>query len=195
MSFDYILKKGSLDYGIVNGDERIAFIKTGRGSSCFGENEKYLKMAKSLNSKYKCSVIVASNPNDELKNHIAEDTEAINVYTTKAKLNSPKLYLFGNSNGCIKGLELFESGFSFEKILLVNMPLMINPHRINRYLKGFNQTEIVAIFGEYDPSVSYVPFFKNKYQNIKVEIYPRADHNFSQLTDSFIALSDVLFNP
>lgn len=41
-----------IEYGIVNGDNTIVFIKAGQNGSLYGYNNKYIKMAKRLNSKY-----------------------------------------------------------------------------------------------------------------------------------------------
>ena len=53
-----------INYGIVNGNNTIVFIKAGQDGSLYGYQDKYIKMAKRLNQKYGCSVICSSNPFD-----------------------------------------------------------------------------------------------------------------------------------
>ena len=41
-----------IDYGIVEGNDTIVFIKAGQNGSLYGYQNKYIKMAKRLNKKY-----------------------------------------------------------------------------------------------------------------------------------------------
>lgn len=47
-------KNNVIEYGIVNGDNTIVFIKAGQNGFLYDYNNKYIKMAKRLNSKYGC---------------------------------------------------------------------------------------------------------------------------------------------
>ncbi len=184
MSFDDTLQVDGIDYGFIKGNSKIVFMKTGLGGSCFGYENKYLDMALRLKDSYGCSVIVASNPNDG-KNHIDADRQMIEQYISGNHIQSAELFFFGHSNGCVKGLELAESSLKFIKMILVNMPLMINFHKIKQYISKISDTDIVFIYGEFDPSYSYIPFLEGKYENVKVMSVPRADHNFKGLLDEF----------
>ena len=192
MNFDYTLQIENIDYGFVKGDGKIVFIKVGLGGSCSGYENKYLTMAQGLRTKYSCSVIVASNPNDG-KDHFEADKQAIEQYVLENGIHSPRLFFFGHSNGSIKGLALTEVGVAFEKMILVNMPLMINFHKTKAYLAAIPKTEIIAVYGELDPSFRYVPFLSGKFQNLNVLKIPKADHNFAGMRTEFIDLSELLF--
>ena len=74
------------------------------------------------------------------------------------------------------------------------MPLMINFHKTKRYIASAPQTEIVAIYGQLDPSFPYVPFLDGKFGNVKVVTMQHADHNFKGMLNYFIHLSDMLFS-
>ncbi len=191
MSFDYTLQVDGIDYGFIRGSGRIVFIKTGLGGSCFGYGNKYLKTAHRLKEKYGLSVIVASNPNDN-KKHIEADRQMIEQYISDNNIEFYELFFFGHSNGCVKGLELAGSGFSFVKMVLVNMPLMINLHKTKRYISRIPHTDVVAVYGELDPSYSYIPFLRGRLENLEVVSIPRADHNFRGVTDEFINLIELL---
>ena len=77
-------------------------------------------------------------------------------------------------------------------MVLVNMPLMLNFHKTKRYVSAIPQTDIVAIYGQHDQSVPYLPFFEGKFENVKVLTVPNADHNFKGMLNEFIDLSDYL---
>ncbi len=194
MIFDYTRQFGSKDYtyGYLAGSNVIVFIKAGLGGNCFGDEERYLQIAHNLRNKLGCSVICASNPNDG-KFHIEIDKQAINDYISSSKVIPRELFFLGNSNGCTKGLELATAGINFSKMLLINMPLMINPHKIRRYISSIPQTKIIAVYGENDPSFSFIPFFEGKFNNLKFKTIPDADHNFAGMSDIFISLADILF--
>lgn len=193
MNFDFILQNNNIDYGFVKGDNKIVFVKVGLGGDCLGYENRYLKIARQLKDKYGCSVIVSANPNDG-KKHNNSDKKIIEQYVLENKIDLPKLFFFGNSNGGVKGLELTNDGVRFKKMILVNMPLMINFHKTKRYISAIPQTEIVAVYGEHDPSFRYLPFLDGIWKNVKILTVPKADHNFWGMSDEFIDLSDFIMN-
>lgn len=190
MQYDGTLRLGGMEYAYVRGDQRIVFIKVGLGGDCYGGENKYLRMACMLHKQCGCSVIVASNPS-EGKSHVEADRQAIAQFVAAQGINAPKLYLFGNSNGCVKGLAL-ASECVFVRMVLVNMPLMINFHKTKRYIAVLPQTEIVAVYGERDPSAPYVPFLEGKFANLRVHTVAGADHNFNGMIQEFIDLASLL---
>ena len=133
MNYDIILQNNNVYYGVINGNDKIVFIKSGLGGNHFGYENKYLKIAIRLKDQCGCSVIVASNPNDSIK-HIDTDKQIIEHYILKNNICSPDLFFFGHSNGGIKGLELANEGIEFKRMILVNMPLMINFHKAKQYI-------------------------------------------------------------
>ena len=193
MTYDYIIcSDGNAEYGIIRGSERIVFVKVGLGGDQFGYENKYLILAHKLHDKFGCSVIVASNPHDG-KSHVERDRTVIKQFIIDNNITETELFFFGSSNGGIKGLELSYSGIFFTKMILVNMPLMINFHKTKQYISGARKTDFLLIYGERDPSFNYVPFIEGKYGNLKVEIVPKADHNFTGLLDKFIDYGERLF--
>ena len=201
MDYDYSIKSDHIDYGFINGNSnsngngnhKIVFIKTGLGGNYVGYENKYLIMAHQLRQKYGCSVIVASNPHDG-QSHVSQDRQMIEQYIADKQIRFPELYFFGNSNGGTKGLQLADAGVAFRKMILVNMPLMINFHKTKRYISEIPQTKILAVYGEKDPSYSYIPFLDGRAENVTVMVVPKADHNFKGMLQEFIALSDLLMN-
>ena len=56
LKFDKIVKSNLediavIEYGIIEGNNTIVFIKSGQNGSIYGYNNKYIKMAKRLNKK------------------------------------------------------------------------------------------------------------------------------------------------
>ena len=193
MDYDYIMySDDDTEYGVIYGNNRIVFIKAGLGGDHFGDEDKYLIMAQGLHKNYGCSIIVASNPNDG-KSHVERDRSIIEQYISANAITQPEFFFFGHSNGGIKGLELSYSGIPFTKMILTNMPLMINFHKTKRYISNIPKTSILMVYGEKDPSFSYIPFIEGKFDNVEVSVIANADHNFQSMLDKFVNLGEKLF--
>ena len=194
MTFDYTLTADSgVRFGFVPGNEKIVFIKAGLGGDHLGYENKYLRIARRLNTVSGVSVICASNPHDS-QSHTERDRAIIEEYIARVGITSPELYFFGHSNGAVKGLELALSGLGFKKMLLVNMPLMINMHKIKRYISALPNTGITLAYGTADASFPYTPFLIGKYANLKILSVTGADHNFGGMCEEFVGLCELLFN-
>ena len=177
-----------IGYGLIHGNDRIVIIKAGAGGNCIGAEEKYLKMARFLHDTYDCTVLCLSNyANDSFeRGDVAVIRELI------AEMGGEvELYYIGNSNGSTQGLLSATKYFAFRRMVLVNMPLMLNFHKIKEALTRAD-TEIRFVYGERDPSISYVPFLRNASSKegglARAEIVTvgGADHNFAGMTDAFI---------
>lgn len=177
-----------IGYGLIHGNDRIVIIKAGAGGSYTGFEEKYLRIAHRLREAHGCTVLCLSNyANDSFeRGDVAVIRELI------AEMGGEvELYYVGNSNGSTQGLLTATKYFAFRRMVLVNMPLMLNFHRIKEALTRAD-TEIRFVYGEGDPSISYVPFLRNassKEGNLaRAEIVTvgGADHNFAGMTDAFI---------
>ncbi len=183
MKFDKIVSKGTdeciINYGIVFGNNDIVFIKSGAGGSHIGYENKYLKMAKKIHDKDGATVICASNPSDELS--LKYDEEIIAEFIKNLKASSVKF--IGASRGAYLGLTYLSEKIDFSKLLLINMPLMLNFHKSTKALYGKNVT---FVYGQLDPSASYIPFLKRYCEDIV--IISEADHQFRNMTEVFVDL-------
>lgn len=180
------------EYGLIRGNNRgchrVVIIKGGAGGSYIGYEEKYLKIARRLRDTYGCTVLCLSN-------HASDSFERGDVAVIRELIaemgGEVELYYIGNSNGSTQGLLTATKCFVFRRMVLVNMPLMLNFHKLKAALTRAD-TEIRFVYGEEDPSISYVPFLRNassKEGNLaRVEIVTvdGADHNFAGMTDVFI---------
>lgn len=193
MTFDTertVVKEDGLttEYGLMHGNDRIVIIKAGAGGSYTGFEEKYLRIARRLHDAYGCTVLCLSNhANDSF-----ERGDAAVIRELIAEMGGEvELYYIGNSNGSTQGLLTATKYFAFRRMVLVNMPLMLNFHRIKEALTR-TDTEIRFVYGEGDPSISYVPFLGNasakegSLARTEIVTVDGADHNFAGMTDAFI---------
>ena len=172
-----------IDYGIVEGNNIIVFIKAGQDGSLYGYQNKYIKMARRLNKKYGCSVICSSNPFDG-NNPLDNAMEIIEDY---AKIfDNYKIYYLGYSNGALIGAWFGVKYPKIKRMALVNGPLMYNFHKTKEGALSFNGDMISFIYGEYDQSIGYIDLLKNmETDKIKVFVEKGQDHHFSKSEESF----------
>ena len=76
MDFDTIVTD---KYGIMLGNKTLIFVKTGRGGSCYGYNNKYLNLANEVLQAYGYSVVISAYPPDTTCN-LEEELEEIKTY-------------------------------------------------------------------------------------------------------------------
>jgi len=184
----------SIDYGLILGNEHAIFIKAGLDGSMYGYENKYLDIADQLNSLYGYSVIVASNPSGS-KNSLKEGVSVLKKYSDSQGLALSDISYFGFSNGAYLG---FTEGYQcdFKDFLLINSPLMINYHKIKAGLAAINGHRTLIVYSEKDPSFKYAQMLSVCLaENMKIEIVPGADHQFTGMTEQFKLLPIEFFNP
>lgn len=182
--FDEIIKRNFnstiIEYGIINGNNNILLIKTGREGSIYGYNNKYLELAKYISSKYGSTIIVASNPSTGINSNQLDNAIAFIDEYFKDKYIKYEIYYIGISNGGLIGAWYGYNYSLIRRMLLINPPLMINYHRTKEGLQSFNNDKVILLFGELDPSykladlLDFINNDKVKYQIIKGE-----DHHLS----------------
>ena len=181
-----------IDYGVVFGNEKIFFIKSGKGGTHRGEDDKYIKMAHRLHAKWGCTVICSSNPVDCPASYDS-DKEVICEYVKEKGFDSFELDLIGSSNGAYQILFLANQLQNTRKIMCINMPLMLNYHKALDALSMMETVEKIFVYGTRDPSYSYVPFLETKkLPLLNVIRVDGADHVFKNRLDDFIALADLI---
>ena len=172
-----------IDYGIVEGNNIIVFIKAGQNGSLYGYQNKYIKMAKRLNKKYGCSVICSSNPFDG-NNPLDNAMEVIEDYAKR--FDDFKIYYLGYSNGALIGAWFGIKYPKIKRMVLVNGPLMYNLYKTKEGALLFKGESINFIYGEYDQSIGYVELLKSiENDKIKVFIEEGQDHHFSKSEEDF----------
>lgn len=177
-----------IDYGIMKGNNKIIFIKSGQDGTIYGYKNKYLNIAHTINKKYGYTVICSSNPFDGT-NPLDNAMNVIEKYCSKNNYKNYEIYYMGHSNGAVIGAQFGYKYPQIKKMLLINAPLMINYHKTKEGLLKFNQDKITMIYGNLDPSYKYVELLNN-IKNIKINcvIIKGQDHHFSKNNYDFSQL-------
>ena len=186
--FDKVAEKNGIEYGIVNGNDKLFFIKVGNGGGIYGYENKYLKIAERIHGKYGCSVLVSSNPIQiSVRESVAHDFAFIEENFSDAS----EIAAFGNSQG---GKMLVAYAYmcpKIKRVLAVNAPLMINLHKTKAGINNFEGDMIHMLYGENDPSYPYVEILRTSlsprfgYSTVK-----NADHKFTNMLEEFISLPE-----
>lgn len=193
LKFDKIVKSNLeditvIEYGIIEGNNTIVFIKSGQNGSIYGYNNKYIKMAKRLNKKYKCTVICSSNPFDG-NNLLDNAFTVIEKYTSK--FEDYKVYYLGFSNGALIGAYFGINYPKIKRMLLVNMPLIYDINLIKNNLNNFNNEKVTIVYGSLDYSINLLENIKNIKSNIlDIKVILNEDHYFSKDEEDFYSLPE-----
>lgn len=172
-----------INYGIVEGNNTIVFIKAGQDGSLYGYQNKYIKMAKRLNKKYGCSVICSSNPFDG-NNPLDNAMTIIKDYAKR--FDDYEIYYLGYSNGALIGAWFGINYPKIKRMALINGPLMFNYHKTKSGALSFAGERMSFVYGEYDQSIGYVELLKSiENDRIKVSVEEGQDHYFSKNEEEF----------
>lgn len=181
-----------IEYGIIDGNNTIVFIKAGLEGSCYGYENKYVRIGRALNEKHGCSIIASSNPLG-YKTDFAAEMDFIKDYAKKQNLDDYQVYFFGHSNGAALGIINAYQFTEIKKLVCVNAPLMINLHLLLRGIKGFSGEKMTLVYGSSDASFDMLKLYSElKSDKIDFVRIHGADHNFTGCLDLFIELPGVL---
>ena len=156
-------------------------IKGGQGGSACGYQNKYLNLANEIRDKYGITVVSCATPDepnsDNRTDQIAENIALVNEICK----SRPKILFMGMSKGaslgCIEGSKIPQ----ISRLLLINLPLMINLPRICHAAKNFSGEMMTFVFGSEDPSIKESGLLKlYERDNMKVVTIPGQDHYFSK---------------
>ena len=198
MKFDIIFSKTidnkEVNYGIIEGNNTILLIKAGQDGSMYGYQNKYLTIANNINKNYGYTVICSSNPLRK-SNPLEQTIKVIEDYCKQKEFKDYKIYYMGLSNGGYIGATYAHLYPKIKRILLINMPIFTNWHKIKKGLKQFDGEMAILIYGTLDPSYKYAEMITmiNR-DNIKLEIIENADHNFVGRLNEFIDLPNKYFS-
>lgn len=184
--YDLSITENRIDYGILKGEDRLLYIKVGNGGDIYGKEHKYLHIARQIRADHGWSVLVANTPVElSIKDCMAYDTAFIHRHFESAA----EVYAFGNSKGGQMLLSYAYLNPRIKRVAAVNAPLMIDLHKTKAGLQKFEGEGITLIYGEKDPSASYLPFLKHGLPpKCHLVTIPTADHNFSGMTEEFVGL-------
>ncbi len=187
--FTQIFTDGDTKVGYIPGSETVLFIKTGQGSTIYGNENKYLSLAIYVNEKYGYSVFVSATSDDSAKAHLRDMAVLDGIFVNK----SYQIYYLGVSKGGLIGIWHGSNNEKIKRTVTVNAPLMINFHsKTLPAIKRMGKDRITMIYGSLDPSYKYVPFVE-KWADLA--IIEGADHNLNGVETSLVKIvEDVLFS-
>ena len=170
--FDNIISYDDMTVGYIKGSSVVLFIKTGQGGSIYGDNNRYIDLARLVNEKYGLSVFVSATTVDSRS---AFDRD-IGVVEEILETSDFDMRYLGVSKGGLIGIWHGADEGRITAMISINAPLMINYHgKTLPGVKKLGRDKLTMIYGNLDPSYNYVPFVE-KYAN--VWIVDGADHNF-----------------
>lgn len=189
MDFDRIEDYQGAQYGTINGNHTLLYIKAGMGGGIFGYHKKYIEIATDVASKYGCSVLVASNPGDMREaDNIARDMSYIQSSFSN---HIREIRCMGVSNG---GQMFLQQAWRYpliHSVLSINAPLSINWHQTKMGIMVAARP-FVCIYGTKDPSYKYTGLL-NQFENVTLMKVDGANHNFSQHYAEFRYAVNTLF--
>ena len=168
-------------FGIICGKKNLVFIKTGRGGSIEGLDNKYINICRSLHERYGCSFVVSANPENsacDLQEEIKQIGEYVGDYN--------EIYFVGISNGASIGAEQCWKIDKIKNALLVNGPLMTNWHRIKDGAEKFSGEQMRFVYGDNDPSYRYIELIDSiKNDACSHSTFEGEGHNLSESSLEF----------
>ena len=180
MKFDKVISE---QYGIMKGNGNLIFIKTGRGGTIYGYQNKYCRIASEFRDDFGCTVIVSANPENSECDLVTELNEILS-----SEGDFTEIYFIGVSNGALVGAQ---QGYRCKKIkamLLVNGPLMINWHKARKGLEEFDGEKVQLVYGSLDPSYPYIELLDLIESEIcDYVVLEGIDHNFTDNMEVFIS--------
>ena len=183
--YDIVIGK---QFGIIKGEKNIIFIKTGRGGSIEGFENKYLDICSLLFEKYGYTFVVSANPKDSVCD-LDKEIKCISKYVGGYK----EIYFVGISNGASIGAAQCRKIEKIKNAVLINAPLMINFHKIKEGAKKFRGNNMYFLYGEDDPSCRYIEILDSiKNTACKYKIIKGEGHDFTK--ESLIAELNYFFD-
>jgi alpha/beta superfamily hydrolase len=181
-----------INYGIVYGNEKIVFIKTGADGNIRGYQDKYPKMAHRVHQRLGATVICASNPDAEYAAQEVADKAMIAKVAADCGFADYEIYFVGTSDGGYQNLRLAQQMPQARKILGINTSL-IDADDLAAHLKKLSCVEKVLVYGTEDEAFQCIPALQAAgCENLEIITVEGANHKFMGMVDEFIALIDFL---
>ena len=178
-------------YGVVLGNEKIVFIKTGVDGEIDGYDNKYLKMAQRLHERLGATVICSSNPSTD-SGHFASDKAFIEKIVAETGLSSYTLSFFGTSDGAYHNLSLAAALPETVKLVCVNTSTS-GYDRLKEKLLKLSHVSKIFVYGDKDDEYHFLPRLeKENFENFELITVSGANHEFTGMVEEYILLSDLL---
>lgn len=188
-----ILDGRKINYGILCGNEKVVFIKTGADGSIRGYQDKYLKMAYRIHERLGATVICASNPEVEYNVQVVADKAMISKVAADCHFADYEVYFVGSSDGGYQNLLLAKEIPQTVKILGIN-PSLSSVQDFVEKVQAQPCVQKIMVYGTkddvYDECVPTLQALEC--ESLEVVTVEGADHEFTDMVDAFIALIDLI---
>ena len=170
LCYDKIVRKNidgeTINYGIIFGNEKIVFIKTGADRNIRGYKDKYLRMSHRVHERMGATVICASNP--EIENgHFAADKEMISYVASELKHTDYMVYFLGVSDGAYHNIVLATEIPQTMKLLGISTSRKA-VEDFKEKLQVLAHVEKILVYGTEDYEYDIVPELENsEFKNLK----------------------------
>ncbi len=177
-----------IEYQIIFGNEKIVFIKAGADGSVRGQENKYLKMARRVHERMGATVICASNPNVQ---HEELDEAEIRWIIAQKGLCDFEISFIGASDGAYHNLSLAKRFPETVKWMGINCSYITIP-RLQQQLLALPGVHKRLVYGTKDDDFNEIipTIRKITSDKLVLKFVPGADHNFTGMTNEWIALAD-----
>lgn len=197
-TFEKVVDGEVIAYGIVLGNEKIVFIKTGADGNILGYQNKYPRMAHRIHQRLGATVICASNPDVDHQVQQASDIRTISQVATDCGFTDYSVDLIGISDGAYNNLLLAQAVPQVRKLLNINTSPKLRNHKSDLQDLGNRLQQLASIhktlvYGTEDEEYCHVPHLKAlDCDHLEILTVEGADHIFTGMVEDFIALTDLL---
>ena len=191
----------SLDIAIHPADSEVVFLTVpGVDGSVDGFEDKYIKIAESIQEKYGAAIVRMANPfitsyhwesniRQALK-YIIENTEQITGH------KDAEIRIIAHSAGAAVVAQIAWEYPEITRILLVNPATKLDIEKIQYGLSEIGGSKITVLFGSEDPSVGDVDEIAklSETKNVRTHILEGVDHNFyGESLEAFTTAPSIIF--
>lgn len=199
MNYDKIYRISTeydkIEYGIIYGNEKIVFIKTGASGNIKGYCNKYLKMGYRIHNSIGATIICSSNPDVDMDFQIKADKTIINKISVQQRFENYEMYFVGTSDGGYYNLLLSYDFPQTIKYLGINSSYIDLEDFVEK-IQRLPDFEKIFVYGEDDESYNSVVQTLNNLEckTLKFISLEGIDHGFTGRIDDFITLADLIVN-
>ena len=184
----------SLDIAIHPADSKIVLLTVpGVDGSVDGFEDKYIKIAESIQEKYGAAIVRITNPFITSYHWESNIRQALNYILENAEeITGHKdidVRIIAHSAGAATVAQIAWEYPEITQILLVNPATKLGIDKIQYGLSEIGGSKITVLFGSEDPSVGDVDEISklSEAKNVHTHILEGVDHNFSgELLEAFI---------
>ena len=192
-----------IKYGILFGNEKIVFIKSGvpRDTEDDGDNkktedkfvDKYLIMAHRIRDRIGATVICASNGDADPRDQLRADKLLIKKVIAERGFENYEMYFVGTSDGGEHSLKLAQHFPETVKFLGINSSWSTMDAFLER-IQSLPLVRKIFVYGANDVDFDdIVPKLKAlDCDNLEIVVLDGVDHHFTNKVDDFIALIDLI---